>query len=298
MSLLYREGLWDPERPDAPIDVLIAHRNQTRHRPGLRCHVCSKTLPAGCIMEIAEGIYSVSPALLLAQYALDHTFPEVVALAFELCGAFSLKESHSPGKTGFGPGVDGKLHDDYYESDPAINVRELERQLKRLASGGGAKLALRAARYTLDGARSPGEAIMAAQFHLPFSSGGFAINDMRLNHKIPFSPEARTVSGMPYAVCDAYVHESQATLEYNGSYHDSAVSRIHDERRAAGLKAMGIVTVVLNRVQLSDVNALETEAKQLYKRAGKRYQNRTRAYRVKQVELLNGLRSAFGWPAC
>lgn len=61
---------------------------------------------------------------------------------------------------------------------------------------------------------------------------------------------------------------------------------------------MGIVTVVLNRVQLSDVNALETEAKQLYKREGKRYQNRTRAYRVKQVELLNGLRSAFGWPAC
>ena len=89
-------------------------------------------------MEIAEGIYSVSPALLLAQYALDHTFPEVVALAFELCGAFSLKESHSPSKTDFGPDIDGELHDDYYESDPAINVRELERQLKRLASGGGA----------------------------------------------------------------------------------------------------------------------------------------------------------------
>ena len=297
MGLLYREGLWDSEHPETPIEVLVTHRNQTRHRPGLRCHVCSSALPAGSILEIAPGIYSVSPALTLAQYARSHDFPEVVALAFELCGTFSLKESHVPGEICFNPS-DHERESGYFESDPAIHAKELGRQLEGLAGIGNAKLALRAARHTLDGARSPGEAIMASLFHLPFAAGGFAIRAMRLNHKVPFSREARAISGMPYAVCDAYVPESHTTLEYNGAYHDLSSSRIHDERRAAGLKAMGITTDALNRIQLADIDALEAEAIQLYRRAGARYQNRARAHRVKQVELLNGLRRAFGWPEC
>lgn len=141
------------------------------------------------------------------------------------------------------------------------------------------------------------EAIVGAMFHLPQSMGGFGLN-LALNRRVDFGHEAQLVSTMPYAVCDALVADAAATIEYNGPDHDTASSRIHDEQRKLGLAAMGIATFALNYQQLSDVTALEVVAKLLYKRAGKRYRNRSRAYRLKQVELLNGLRIAYGLKPC
>lgn len=139
---------------------------------------------------------------------------------------------------------------------------------------------------------------MVSMFHMSFCYGGFNVSNLLLNHKIDFSHIARAASRMPYAICDAYVPDSQTTLEYNGSYHDQAAARIHDERRNAGLEAMGVTTLVINREQLRDIEALESIAKVLYRRAGKRYQNRTTGRYVKQINLLNELRAAFGWPKC
>lgn len=146
-------------------------------------------------------------------------------------------------------------------------------------------------------ARSPMEAIMAAMLHMPHAYGGFNIA-MQLNRKIDFSEAAQAVSGMPYAVCDAYVPEAHASVEYNGDHHSEGKARIHDERRKLGLAAMGIETFTINFEQLRDVCALESVARTIYRRMGKQYRNRTNASRVKQVTLLNGLRRAFGLNPC
>lgn len=296
LDTLYRLGLWNHEDSSYRIDVLSSSKALKRTRPEFRYHIVSTPLPAGSILEMSPGIYVVAPAVVVAQYAHTHDFPEVLALIQELCGTFSLPEDHRAGTVQCAsPEAESP---NIAKVEPALRAKELLRQLKKLTAVRGCAQARFAARCALDGARSPGEAIMASLYHAPFARGGFAIKEMILNHQVDFSDDAQKAAGMPYAICDAYVTAARTTLEYNGSYHEQPGARLHDDKRAAGLEAMGITTIVINREQLRRIEALESIARLLYRRAGMRYRNRTSGYRVKQIELLNGLRTAFGWPAC
>lgn len=121
---------------------------------------------------------------------------------------------------------------------------------------------------------------------------------MLLNYEIPFDRTAVDASDMTHAICDAFIPSAKVTLEYNGSYHDEPNARIHDERRSLGLAALGIATLPLNHDTLQNVDALEAVARVIYERKGERYRDRTKKSAVKRVELLNGLRTAFGLKPC
>ncbi len=289
---LVRHGFWSGN-DDERFDVLVGSYAAMRHNQALACHVCSCNLPAHAIMEAAPQLYCASPELALVQCAATSGFVSTLALAYELCGSFSLRES----RTDDASGTEDDELPGYAESEPVLSCAALATFLTRCPAVGGKRNAQKALHYALDGARSPMEAIVGAMFHLPQSLGGFGLN-LALNRRIDFGHEAQLVSTMTHAVCDALAVDAAATIEYNGADHDAASARIHDEQRKLGLEAMGIATFALNYEQLSDVTALEVVAQVLYKRAGKRYRNRSRAYRVKQVELLNGLRVAYGLKPC
>lgn len=296
-SLLFREGFTDG---DDAIDALVGGDNLRPHTEELSLHVISTGLPQGSIIEVAPGVYSVCPALAVIQYAQSHDLHQTIALLMELRGSFSLPENHTLLADNATPICAGE--DDpslsYYEGDPVLTGYEMEAMLKNVRGINGMGIAARANAIALDGARSPMEAIMAALFHAPRSAGGFGLSKMLLNHTIEFNEEATKVSGMRKAICDAYVFPALSTLEYNGSYHDATVRRQHDEKRDMGLSAMGIKTFPLNDQQLRNIEAMEVIAKMVHRRAGKRYDNRTKGYRVKQIALLNGLRCAFGLRPC
>lgn len=288
---LLRRGCWDGHEPRS-IDVLIPTRGAQRSRTGIRQHVCSGPLPAGSLCEIGAGLYCTSPALTLLQLGTARSPAASVALAFELCGLFSMSEETASMRQAPGSEEEG-----YREAEPALTRPQLSAYLAAVQSAPGKRAACHAAKHALERARSPMEAITAALLHMPHVYGGFNI-PLVLNHRIDFSDAARTVSGMPYAVCDAYAPGARSAVEYNGGYHDDAASRLHDERRRLGLSAMGIETYAVNSEQLRDATALEVVAQMIYRRAGKRYRNRTTGYRIKQVTLLNELRVAFGLPPC
>lgn len=282
--------------PSEPIDLFAAGKSGRRTRRDVRCHEIPRDLPAGSILEVGRDIYCVSPQFLLLQVAARRPLATVLALAMECCGRFSMPETHGLKSQHLLPSPEERTK--YQEAEPALSAPALRNFLKHIERLHGAKPLRQLAPYVLDGARSPMEAIMALVFHLPRSYGGFGIADMKLNHRIDFSPHAQAASRMPYAVCDAYVRSARLTLEYNGGDHDEPSRRIHDELRDLGLEIMGITTFKINHEQLRDINALEIIAQKVYQRAGKRYRNRVKAYRVKQVQLLNGLRQAFGLSPC
>ena len=296
-SLLLREGFTDG---DGTIDALVGSDSLRPHTEELSLHVISVNLPQGSIMEVAPGLYSVCPGLAAIQYAQSHDLYQTIALLMELRGAFSLPEDHRPVAATVTPirADEGDPSLSYYEGDPVLTGYDMETLLKNVRGINGMGIASRANAIALDGARSPMEAIIAAVFHAPRNAGGFGLSRMLLNHTIQFSEEATRVSGMRKAVCDAYVFPALSTLEYNGSFHDATVRRQHDEKRDMGLSAMGIKTFPLNDQQLRNIEAMEVIAKMVHRRAGKRYDNRTKGYRVKQIALLNGLRRAFGLRPC
>lgn len=312
---LERLGVWDSSL--GCVDVLVGSMNSYRHHGLVRQHLLSKPLPSNSLLKIAEGVYAASPALALVQYAEDHPWQEVLGLAFELCGTFSLVESpvnltpapHAVTNHSF-PDLDGQEDAwpdtksqgrsalGYFAGEPVLTCSQLNRYVSYAKDIHGLPCARKAARYALDGAASPMEAIMAGMFHAPKSVGGFGVKDLLLNYRMDFDHDAVLASGMAHAVLDAYIRSAKATMEYNGHCHDAIRSRIHDEKRTAGLQAMGILTIPVNDEQLQNLDALEAMAKTLYKQMGTQFRYTTDGYRQKQAELLNALRKQMGLKPC
>ena len=287
---LVRHGFWDEGEPFA---VLVAKPARRRANTQVHAHLRSKRLRAGSLMEVASNLYCCSPEMVASQLAASSATPASVASVItELCSGFTMADYDIALDDSAGTVLPDHLQRGYREAEPATNLKEIARWMPHKGGNRHARMVAQALRIATEGCRSPMEAITA----MLFSSPGIA--PLLVNHRVDFNEKARRASGMPYAVCDAYLPAAHLSLEYNGSDHDQHYQRIHDERRTAGLQAMGISVIPLNDRQLRDIDALEAIAQTVYARSGRQYRNRVRGYGVKQVELLNALRASFRLSAC
>lgn len=294
-------------------------------------HVFSGNMPAGSIMRVEPGLYAVSPAFAALQYSIDRSYEETFMLLMELLGTYTLPEEATfPLSNGEpwiaeeeAPKPSSERSDDSdtednpdsqskrqppavnqirYQCEPATTIKELQ-ALSAWAKSSRYATFRSVVRHVTGGSASPMESIMYGMFALPMSHGGFACNSLskdgvQLNKRIDFDSHAREMaSGMPYAICDAYIQAAETTLEYNGEYHEAASSVLHDAKRNNGLSGMGISVIIVTREQMCDLPALEAIAISLYRRAGRHFRYRIAGYRVRQQNLLNGLRKGTGLKA-
>lgn len=293
---LVRHGFCRSDDEGSRRTHLLASGTASRRRSErLSIHTMGANLPDGSLLEVSPGIFTVSVELAFIQCCSTLSFSNALALGCELCGTFSMHEDISDSRAGGARSTDPS---GYLETEPATTVAALDRAAARMPRVRGIKMARSVIAHLLDGARSPMEAIMAGIFHMPISLGGIGIGEMQLNRRIEFNQLASSASGMPYAICDAFIPGAKVDLEYNGGYHADTVSRIHDENRSRGLNALGITVIALNRDTLRDVEALEAIGRTIYRRAGMRYRDRSRESKVRRVRLLNGMREAFGLKPC
>ena len=280
--------------------LLVGSAAQRRRMPGVGWSVCSG-LPAGSILEVEPGVYSLSPEALCVAVAREVGCIQAFALAQELCSKISLSDRGkylppytSPVTNKLAKDKDQPADVGYFEVEPVLTPKRLENYLS-CCKGVVAKRLLHLCPYLSENLRSPMECIMLAMFSLPFSYGGFACSPFKTDHKIEFNDRAQAISGMPYAICDAYQEAAQFDLEYNGEQgHSARAARIHDEKRNTGFIAMGIEVATVNNEMLCDMEAMEALAWRIHQRMGKRYQNRVKSRREKQGALLNTLRTCFG----
>ena len=293
---LVRHCFWDEGKPFA---VLVAKPARRRSNAQIRAHLRTKRLPAGSLMEVAPNLYCCSPEMVASQLAASSASPASVASVItELCSGFTMTDYDAALDDPTGTVLPDHLQRGYRKAEQATNLKEIARWLPHKGGSRHARKVTQALRIATEGCRSPMEAITAMQFSSPRALGGFGIAPLLVNHRVDFNEKAQRASGMPYAVCDAYLPAAHLSLEYNGNDHDQHYQRIHDERRTAGLQAMGISVIPLNDRQLRDIDALEAIAQTVYARSGRQYRNRVRGYGVKQVELLNALRASFRLSAC
>ena len=280
--------------------LLVGSAAQRRRILGVSWSVCSE-LPAGSILEVEPGVYSLSPEALCVAVAHEVGCIQAFALAQELCSKISLSDRgrylppySSPVANKLAKDKDQPKDVGYFEVEPVLTPDRLEKYLSG-CKGSAAKQLRRLCPYLSENLRSPMECVMLAMFSLPFSYGGFACGPFKTDHKIEFNDRAQAISGMPYAVCDAYQEVARFDLEYNGEQgHSSRGGRIHDEKRNTGLASMGIEVATVNNEMLCDMEAMEALAWRIHQRMGKRYQNRVEARRKRQDALLNTLRACFG----
>ena len=314
-------GFWDDENEDEELDILLARRSNRRKLQRVREHVLSRTLPAEALMRIEEGLYATSPAFTALLCSRGKTLGAVIMLLMELTGTYSLpaeatkhiewggiypEPKSNDAEAMPGDAVSGDaaynppVEQAHYGCEPAAKISQLAcvAAWSKSSMDGTFRMAVKLIRA---GSASPAESLCFAMFSLPLRHGGLGCGSIgkgfKLNHQIDFTEIAQTMAqGMPYAICDAYLEEADADLEYNGIGHEEANYRIHDGQRNNGLKAMGVTVFVVNRDQMKDVPALEALAMVLHKRAGKRIQYRFKGYRKRQERLLNDLRKGMGLP--
>lgn len=280
--------------------LLVGSAAQRRRMPSVGWSVCSG-LPAGSILEVEPGVYSLSPEALCVAVAREFGCIQAFALAQELCSKISLSDRGkylppytSPVTNKLAKDKDQPADVGYFEVEPALTPDRLTDYLAA-CKGNVAKQLLRLCPYLSENLLSPMECIMLALFSLPFSYGGFACGPFKTDYKIEFDDRAQAISGMPHAVCDAYQEAARFDLEYNGELgHSSRRGRIHDEKRNTGLITMGIEVATVNNEMLCDMEAMEALAWRMHQRMRKRYRNRVDARRKKQEALLNTLRACFG----
>ena len=280
--------------------LLVGSAAQRRRIPDVSWSVCSG-LPAGSILEVEPGVYSLSPEALCVAVAREVGCIQAYALAQELCSKISLSDRGeylppytSPVTSKLAKDKDQPADVGYFEVEPVLTPGRLTSYIA-VCKGSDAKRLLRLCPYLSENLRSPMECIMLALFSLPFSYGGFACGPFKTDYKIEFDDRAQAISGMPHAVCDAYQETARFDLEYNGELgHSSRRGRIHDEKRNTGLITMGIEVATVNNEMLCDMEAMEALAWRIHQRMGKRYRNRVDARRKKQEALLNTLRACFG----
>ena len=281
--------------------LLVGSAAQRRRMPGVGWSVCSG-LPAGSILEVEPGVYSLSPEALCVAVAREVGCIQAFALAQELCSKISLSDrgQYLPPYTS---PVVNKLAKDkdqppdvgYFEVESVLTPDCLVDYLAACKGNVRPNSCCACVPTCQKICCSPMECIMLALFSLPFSYGGFACGPFKTDYKIEFDDRAQAISGMPHAVCDAYQEAAQFDLEYNGELgHSSRRGRIHDEKRNTGLITMGIEVATVNNEMLCDMEAMEALAWRMHQRMRKRYRNRVDARRKKQEALLNTLRACFG----
>lgn len=275
------------------LDVAIART--TRRITSSRVHVrCVSNLAAGGLRRISNNLYILSPAALLLDLASILTFEQLLALAEELCGDWSLPERALESED------TASILDflnkpcGYYKAKPAMNADELRAFHEKAALMKGRQASAAVARYAIGGSRSPMEAIMNCMYALPHEYGGLGCGPVKSNYKITMNSTAQSISSLPYILADAYLPRFHTILEYNGSYHDEAAIRRRDEARTLGLMSMGIDVYRLNSDQLKDIDALESIARTIYRRSDRYYRPRAKGYSQKRAALLAGLRRAVG----
>ena len=238
--------------------LLVGSAAQRRRMPGVSWSVCSG-LPAGSILEVEPGVYSLSPEALCVAVAREVGCVQAFALAQELCSKISLSDRGkflppytSPVANKLAKDKDQPADVGYFEVEPVLTPGRLEKYLSG-CQGSAAKRLLRLCPYLSENLRSPMECIMLAMFSLPFSCGGFACGPFKTDYKIEFDDRAQAIS-----------------------------------------ITMGIEVATVNNEMLCDIEAMEALAWRIHQRMRKRYRNRVDARRKKQEALLNTLRACFG----
>lgn len=292
------------EQPEGePLHLLVSDGAHISKRQPLACHVWSKPLPKGAIMRVDRDLYALSPAFTALLYARKITLAETLMLLMELLGTYTLPEAATMSLHWGGhwhqDDSDDSLQQVHYKCEPATDITEL-RRLARWTKSSSDSTFREAVRIAAAGSASPGESMMFGMFNAPMRHGGFGFSKfpkggMLLNHRIDFDEQSlHMASGIPYAVCDAYIPAARNCFEYNGIGHEEPGYRIHDGERNNGLKGMGIKVIAINRKQMRDIVALEAIARSTYKDAGIRFQYRVSGYRARQTQWLNGLRKGCG----
>lgn len=204
-------------------------------------------LPIGAFLCIDEQTFVCAPALCIIRKSkeTDVSLPQLVALAMEFAGSYSTAS------------VPPELSYRCYNLQPIASVAEMTLFAKRARSLGmqGAKGALAALRFAVDGAASYMETVTTLALCLPPRHGGLGLTKPRLNQKTAAKHSDHAITDYDGYRPDIYWHDYKLDVEYDGRHHENERERAIDRKRQNDLVAMGITVLRVTNDDLKTTRA-------------------------------------------
>ena len=178
----------------------------------------------------------------------DTRVARLVAYGMELCGTYCHGSNGEP----------------RYKMRPLTTAKRIGSFLEGCKGAYGVKLALRAAKYLVDGSASWMETSLYLLLCLPRKYGGYGLSRPVMNYRIDPERNKRSVTDRDYYLCDLYWPDKRVGVEYNGKADHSSD---YDMKRAAeksnSYTVMGNHVFVVRWWQVNRVESLELVVRQL-----------------------------------
>lgn len=257
---------------ERPLHVLVSSNGFRRRKKGVSYRVASLP-PRDSFLPIDDDIYICSPGFMMARSALALDFPTLIALGYEITGAYRLRPASDQGFT----------------AAPALMTPSRLDAFLSQSEFAGARKARHALRFVSPNSASPRETMLAILLSLPKAKGGYGLPLPQLNYEIEVSKADWRVAFGRRFFCDLFWPDSNLALEYDSdSFHAGAEKIAHDARRRNALSSMGITVITATRAQTATRFGLDQIAAQIARGLGVRLRME-RVNRLAQEELLKSL---------
>lgn len=257
-----------------PLDCTVFHANKRRSSKYYRYHLSNTDLPFGCFRPCNHGCYVASPPYALLTSAAFLTETQLLMLAFEFCGIYSvysprtrteklLQDAYA--KRTINPtdgwnrvcSATGKASN-LWKREPLTTPDELLAFCTEARGLAGAKRLRRVASLVTGVCASPFEAQASILLGLPRRLGGQGYH-FNNNHRIELTTSAQAI--YPHTCCYADIffeatdEHPALDIECQGrSVHDNEAASISDSNRIAALQSMGIEVIPLTFEQFYDAD--------------------------------------------
>lgn len=254
-----------------PVELLVPRRSRRKAVGGVVLHSFDAEPPTGCLLEISRMLCVVSPELCFIQMAQNLRFEELLKVAFELCGYYSLDSDSDRG---------------IKRCMPLTSRARILALTRKMTPARGLVKARKAALLVADGCASPREAALFALLCFPVRLGGCGLPRAQMNREIKLNKSAAAAFGTAIYVGDMVWPDSRVIVEYDGLADHSEIGRIaRDAGRRDALAAEGYTVFVVTNRQICDSEQFSVIAKAVAKAIGYKLRIRDASFEEKSAQL-------------
>ena len=290
-----------------PVHMLSDDKSKCTGAKSIRWHLLSKELPFGSVFEIEElDAGATSPYMTLFTLARLVSDVHLLMAMYEFCGSFTVFrpsqkiEAYLERHTASAPlGADGgwsRVRDgsgkptDLWKRPPLIEVEELQAFASEVEHLRGGKRFSKIAHMVNGVTASPFEVQISILLSLPRIKGGEGLREFSNNFEIRFSRDARQLVNKERAYADVYFEgesmRSPLAIECQGSIvHSGDAALMSDADRMLALQSMGVDVLPVTYRQIRNADNFRRIVRQVAKRLGKPYREKTDRMLASEREL-------------
>lgn len=290
---------------EPPVDVLVSSREGRRRSSLLRPHVIAPELADHELVRVTRTLCVTSPELTLLTLASSLTLAQLVMVASELCGTFSVyrppksvealleelnRDGFMPRMSSWVPSFEGGALSDLW-SRPRLTTPERLLDLARRAHGRrGCRMLERAARLCVPLAASPLEVQAGMLLGLPPELGGEGYAGFSHNHEVVLDVPARRIARRAACRCDLFWpgEEGRRALDlecHSRLYHGGEGQALSDADRTTALQGMGVEVLLVTYGQLESPARFDALSGMVAEKIGRTPPSHTEGFLAARADL-------------